>query len=280
MTMIMELSPVEKINNIYFKREDAYKTVGGVNGTKLRQAEYLVKKLIENNPEIEGIVTACSIYSPQAPIVASVCKNLGVKCVICYGGTTIGKLKNQKMPILASKLGAKIQIIAKTGRHNVLYANIHKNFKNWGIIEYGMCVKSELPAMIDEISAQVQNIPDELDNLVVTCGSGFSSSSILKGIKKYNKKIKNIYLVHVAPNRVEKIKKNIGFFPDNVKIISLFERPHFKYEDELHVKFCGIEFHPKYEAKSFNWMMKESNIDFEKEKTLFWIIGKEPVVRV
>lgn len=274
----MELSPIEKIKNIYFKREDAYKSLGGVNGTKLRQAEILVKKLYEKNPNIKGIVTACSIYSPQAPIVASVCKKLGLKCVICYGGTTIKQLTNKKMPILASKLGAEIQIIAKTGRHNVLYANIHKNFKDYGIIEYGMCVKEELPYMIDEISAQVQNIPDELDNLVVTCGSGFSSSSILKGIKKYGKKIKNIYLVHVAPNRVEKIKKNIGFFPENVKVVSLFERPKFKYEDELHIKFCGIEFHPKYEAKAFNWMMTESNIDFEKEKTLFWIIGREPKI--
>lgn len=270
------LSPVEKLGNIFFKREDLYEGIGGINGTKLRQAEYLVDTIIKQNPKTKGIVTGCSIHSPQAAIVAGVCKQKNIKCIVCYGGTTLATLKKMPMPILASKLGASIQIVSKTGRHNVIYSRIKSLYPDYGIIEYGMCIKEELTNMISNISQQVQNIPDELDNLVITCGSGFSSSSVLQGILKYGKKIKNIYLVHVAPNRIAKIKKNIGVLPNNVIPIMLFDRKNFHYEDESKCFYYGIEFHPKYEAKAFNWLMNESKIDIIKESTLFWIIGKEP----
>lgn len=39
----MDLTPVEKIDNIWFKREDKY-TVCGVSGGKARSAYYLIKK--------------------------------------------------------------------------------------------------------------------------------------------------------------------------------------------------------------------------------------------
>ena len=46
------------------------------------------------------------------------------------------------------------------------------------------------------------------------------------------------------------------------------------WEDKLYKSFDGIDFHPNYEAKTFNWL--ENNIDYKKEKTLLWIVGAEP----
>lgn len=130
--------------------------------------------------------------------------------------------------------------------------------------------------MFSAISRQVENIPDELDNLVITCGSGITTTGVLLGLVKYNKKVKNIYLVATAPDRQKLINENLSL--NNIvmeyNIIDLFHQKGFKYEDKLYKSFDGIDFHPNYEAKTFNWL--ENNIDYKKEKTLLWVVGAEP----
>ena len=59
-------------------------------------------------------------------------------------------------------------------------------------MDFSKHIFSDSDLMFDTNSYQVQNIPDELDVLVMSLGVGIQFSCVLKGLKKYNKKVKRI----------------------------------------------------------------------------------------
>lgn len=279
-----DLTPVQNVDGIYFKRDDLFAPFGAdsVNGGKLRQGAYLLSKAIAEG--YTGILSGSSINSPQSPMVAALCQHFGLKCTILYGGTNETSLKEKSMPQLVKHFGATIKIV-RSGRANVLHAEAKKlkTDKDF-IVAYGM--NSQDPkcftAFYETTANQVQNIPDELEALVITCGSGITSAGVIYGIKKYNKKVNRIILIGNAPNRVSKVKDRLDILSLNTGVncwtrrfeyIDLFKDIPYdtRYED---VRWGDIEFHPHYEAKAFTWF-KENMLNTTGEK-LFWIVGKEP----
>lgn len=274
-----EITPVELHEGLYIKREDLYRPFDSlVNGGKLRQCYHLIKEVKD---KYEGVISCCSIYSPQAPITAAVAKHFGLKCVICYGSTNYERLEALPMPKLAKDNGAELRIISKSGIHKILYNKAKKiaQEENLFVVEYGFNIIEYPNIMYEAISEQVQNIPNDLDNLVITCGSGITTIGVMLGLQKYNKKPKNIYLIATAPSRKELIDKVLK--ENNIKIeykiIDLFHEKGFKYEKRLEMEHDGIIFHPNYEAKAYNWLI--NNLDINKEKTLLWVVGCEPIER-
>ena len=272
-----ELTPVENHQGLYIKRDDLYKPFGDntVNGGKLRQCYKLVESIKD---KYDGVISCCSIHSPQAPITSAVANHFGLKAIICYGATNERRLQELEMPKLARYYNAELRILLSSGIHKILYnkARHIAQEENLFVIDYGFNIVDYPDIMFSAISRQVENIPDELDNLVITCGSGITTTGVLLGLVKYNKKVKNIYLVATAPDRQKLINENLSL--NNIvmeyNIIDLFHQKGFKYEDKLYKSFDGIDFHPNYEAKTFNWL--ENNIDYKKEKTLLWVVGAEP----
>ena len=275
-------TPVENVDGLWFKRDDKFIPFGKdtVNGGKLRQCFALIEAIKDG---YAGVVSFCSIHSPQAPITSAVADFYGLKCNIFYGGTNKETLSKCDMANISKEYNANIKIVAKTGRHNVLL-NKAKEFaeqNNYFVVEYGFNIVKYPKLLLDSIANQVENIPDSLDNLVITCGSGITTTGILIGLKKFNKNVKNIYLVNTAPNRIKKITKNLNDYDIdssdfNIKTIDLFNRSNFSYEKEVKVIYKGIELHPQYEAKAFSWLYYESGIDIHNNKTLFWIVGSKP----
>jgi hypothetical protein len=138
---------------------------------------------------------------------------------------------------------------------------------NFFIIKFGIEVEKN-PIVVDCIADQVKNLPDNLYNLVIPTGSGITAGSILRGIKKYGRKIKNVYVVHISgQDRNKKITEIAGSVP------------------YIYVKGTGFPYHRKvmrnvtdrfvldeiYEAKAYDWMLH--NLDVRREKTLFWCVG-------
>ena len=276
------MTPVENIDGLWFKREDKFIPFGKntVNGGKLRQCFALVDAIREG---FDGVISFCSIHSPQAPITSAVAKFYGLKCMIYYGGTTKNTLAKCDMPMVAKEYGAEINIVAKTGRHNVLLKKAREfaEKNNYFVVEYGFNIVKYPKLLLDAIANQVENIPDELDNIIITCGSGITTTGILIGLKKFNKKVNKIILVDTAPNRKDKIKNNlkkydIDYNDFNIEIIDIYNRKNFAYEKEIKVVYKGIEMHPQYEAKAFSWLYYESGIDIHNGRNLFWIIGSKP----
>lgn len=277
-----ELTPVENIDGLWVKREDLFAPfgLGDVNGGKLRQCWLLLEN---KNRQYKGIITCCSIHSPQGPISAAVAKHFGMTCDLYYGSTTEERISMLPMPILARKHGAIISIHPKHPRHKNLYSLARKNAEteNKFVVEYGFNLDNDPEAILGAISNQVQNIPDELDNLIVTCGSGITSRGILIGLQKFNKHVKKVYFVATAPSREKAIEETIKEHKINIEyeIIDLFHRKGFVYEDGRYADIKGLILHPNYEAKAYLWLVNETNINRKNNKTLFWIVGSKPTKR-
>lgn len=280
---LKELTPVQEVGGILVKRDDLFKPFSDaeVNGGKLRQAIHLLLQA-----KIEGftrVLTGCSILSPQGPIITVVAKYLGLDCMVFYGGTNEKSLQSKDMPRLVRKYGGEIRLVS-SGRHTVLYHEIKriKEEKDF-IVEYGMNSKEpkHFISFYETTANQVRNLPDELDHLVIVCGSGITCAGVIYGVKKHNKNVKNIWLIGNAPNRIKKIKDRLVTLQMFSKIGNLVSREFnyvdlynqgVKYEDEVKIVLeNGLELHPNYEGKAYAWFLKNKELFIGK--TLFWIIG-------
>lgn len=273
------LTPVQRVDGMYFKREDLYQPFGAgeVNGGKLRQCMLLVNKI---HRDYEGVVTCCSIHSPQAPITAATARAFGMKCTVLYGGTKPETLRALPMPRLSMKYGAEVKIAARSGRSNILYY-IAKNLKRIKehrdyIILYGINLQEHEDILLGAVAAQTRNLPDEIENLVMTCGSGITAIGVIAGLKQYGKKVKHVHLVATAPDRQKLIHGTLQKYGADweIEYHDLFHTRGFSYEQPFRSVWGGIRLHPNYEAKTMAWFAKSG---LRPEDTLFWITGAEPL---
>jgi len=262
----------DKTKRIFLKRDDKF-ILGNVNGGKLRQAIFLInknyEKIITNHKS--SVVCSSSIKSPQSAILATVCKAFDLQCNI----VTYKTLKENRNLSVAQIEGANI-FGTKSGYTSVIESFAKKNFPNDFMTNMGFASNEIIEANIN----QVENIPNELDYLVVPVGSAMNFTSILKGIKKYDKKIGKIIGVYVGKEPFKSIAKYYGELDKNVEIVK-YDKP---YGHEINVKdnITGEDyfFDPVYEAKAFDWIRKNIFADNSKHlntcmlNVLLWIVGK------
>lgn len=274
-----DLTPVQEIAGMYFKRDDLYAPfgAGGVNGGKLRQCMLLVEAALQRNPNTTGIITYCSIHSPQGPITAATAKHYRLPCIVAYGGASEMSLATGSMPRLAMSYGARVEVLAKSGRHNVLKAKAEALAQRTGyfVVQYGINLDDYGEVLLSAVSEQVQNIPDGLDDLYITCGSGITASGVIIGIEKYQKNVRNIHLVSTAFDRREKIRATLRRYGAERDFIyhDLFHTPGFVYEKPQKMRVGGLKLHPQYEAKTMKYIL-EHNLN--TENALLWVVGAEP----
>lgn len=279
----MELTPVQNLGGYYFKRDDLYRPFlfSPINGTKLRQCVALVNK--NRECASRGIITGTSVLSPQAAITATVAKAMGYRCTILYGGTTEDGLMRYEYPRLCKRLGANVTIASASGMTTVLNAICKKRVAHTGElnIKYGFDLRNNIDVFIQSVAQQVANVPDGLDSISLVVGSAITLIGVLCGIAMYEKDVKKIVGVGCAPNRMTKIKEyaavikqelGISLPLDRLEYVDAFAKyKGFKYENTMeNVRFHGITFHPRYEAKAFKYVY---NMIPRNERNLFWING-------
>ena len=279
-----DITPIQHLGDYCFKRDDLFVPFdfSPANGSKLRQCMLLCEKNADRAKN--GLYTGTSIHSPQAVITASVAKSMGVPCTIVYGGTTAESLARNKYARICETLGAKIVIGSKLGYTSVLTNKAKEiaDFNNGFNIQYGFDLRNNADVFIGSVANQVQNIPNKIDYLVITIGSAITAIGVLLGIEKYNKQVGRVIGVGCAPNRENKIKdyaeivkQNTGY---NIPIHLLryydcFSKMRgYKYENTMNESYMGITFHPRYEAKTFNFMKKYVP---KSARTLMWVTGHE-----
>jgi len=276
-----ELTPVMEVGGILMKRDDLFKPFGrlGVNGGKFRQCIMLVEEALKKDPGIKGLVTYNSIHSPQGAIVAATGKYYGLPSIICYGGSSERKLEKELMPRLAKKYGGEVRNISKTGRHNVLkrLAKGIAEEQGYFVVEYGINLDSFGQVLVGAVAEQVRNIPDELEHLYVTCGSGITASGILYGIQKYGKKVGRVHLISTAYDRRERVRSilaSLGTTAD-FQYHDMFSQKGFLYDKREKCMVKGLILHPNYEAKALKYILRH---DLSLDDALFWVVGTEPLV--
>lgn len=286
------ITPIELYDNIYYKRDDYFKPFGDyhVNGGKVRQALIMFEKYIDDikSKHNNGVITAGSVHSPQSANIAKVAEFHQVKCITCVGGTKPENLDKHHMMRLTKHYGCEIKIVAGHGMSNVIHARMRELAKENGymVIEQGELLEKNPSEMFYATADQVENIPDELDNLVVSTGVGIQLMGILLGLKKFNKKVKRIHSICVGPTREkhmkryenELLKTQDGMVWDKPESLNLNEftmlshkSPYGKGHDYM---VNGSYIDDIYEGKAYQWM--QENVDTANEKTLFWCVGKRP----
>ncbi len=280
----MKLTPVQQHNGIYYKRDDFYAPFGEntINGGKVRQAVQLFDAISEDvkNNHNGGVVTATSIHSPQGAIIAKVAQEHGIKCIVAVGGTKPKTLHNHHLVKLTESYGAEVRNVAGHGMTSVIDARIKDTIipeTGYKLIKFAISLENNPEAIFDGVTEQVQNIPDELDNLIIPVGSGIQFTGILRGLKKYNKKVKRVIGVAFVDRRkvidgyLERFKYEN--FPEEVIEFSEYEMYLTKhaYSKPIWEKVGDDYMDEIYEGKAHEWMRE--NID-ENEKTLFWIVGR------
>jgi len=268
------LTPVENHNDIWYKRDDKFCPWGDVNGGKVRQAIELFAT--EEIQDSSGVIASVSVHSPTGPVISRVAEEYNKYCTIAIGGTTEERLDKLPMMKLTKHFGADIKIVAGHGMKTAINSRVNKICEETGYhnIDYSKHIYQNRDLMFNTNAEQVVNIPDDLDVLVMSLGVGIQFACVLKGLKKYNKKVKRIIGVQVGPDRRKLID---GYLNQN----PLWE-PSFDLEYEL-VQYKSAYSKPEkqkvdnfylddiYEAKAHKWMLE--NIDLN-QKILFWCVGR------
>ena len=301
---LYELTPVHFKAGMHFKRDDFFapKGYGHINGAKLRQALYLVDKWVKEE-NIKGIVSGSVSQSPQHAFISELCKQYGLDCLIVHSKKDFSDSPYLR---LAEKNGARF-IRSKVGYSQTLGAIARKqlaNLDNYRFLETNITLDescNDWDAIKDfhRIGAeQVKNIPNDIDTLIIPCGSCNSVTSIFYGLHLFPKNnIKNIYLfgignngsnnIHYVENRIENItdikcvRCSYDFSFTSAKRskhklhhINLNGTGFCKYSDTMPEGISDIMFHPRYEGKCIRYI-KKNMPELWREKSLFWIVGGE-----
>ena len=274
---INDLTPVEEYDGLLYKRDDLFLPFGkyGTSGGKVRQALSLIGENVDNIIENHKstIVTHTQVHSTTGTILTRVAKHYNIKCIVCVGGTTSKSLKKHHMMMLAEYWGGHIRNVCGHGMHAPVMSRLRELVKQEKYFNavFSDNVNLYPESVLDTTANQVKNIPDKLQNMVISVGSGIQMAGILRGIVKYKKQIENIYGVCIGPDRRKRIDyyaNPFEYFPlPNYKMVTL-DTQYGKGATEF---FDGGQMDELYEAKAYRWMKDNINL---KEKTLFWVVGR------
>lgn len=316
---IFDLSPVEKIGDLYFKREDYFAPLGygGINGSKLRVCIWLISEAIASGAK--GVVHGAVSGSPQHPMVATIAKHFGIPCVDVIGVQDISGHKNLE---IAADMGATF-VTSKVGYAKTLEAKAYqvrdKAYPNYFVLETNITVNEDRnsPDRIRKFhnvgSYQSYNIPDHIETVILPAGSCNSAVGALFGIaEKRPKNLKRVILAGIGnygskdPLYIKRRLSLIGardvyswnnllagteisglpfdYEEDRIQILHVdcYNRPdnhkqYTTYADLMPFNYHGIEMHPRYEGKIWNWIQDFDRLDdYLNDKTMFWIVGSEP----
>ena len=271
-----ELTTIEEYDGVLYKRDDLFIPFPGerLNGGKVRQAINLIYHnldLIRTEYHIK-VATACGVNSPQGMIVSRVAKAYNLGCFVGYGNISPKTLAENTFIQHIRQNNGTVESIINQGFDNAISSRLKKlqeagTGNNFFIIKFGIEVEKN-PIVVNCIAEQVKNLPDNIDNLVIPTGSGITAGSILRGIKKYGKKIKNVYVVHVSgEDRNKKITEIAGIVP-----YIYVKGTGYPFNRKLkRTVIDGFELDKIYEAKAYDWMLH--NLDTRREKSIFWVVG-------
>jgi hypothetical protein len=266
--MSME-TPILQSDGYSVKRDDLFE-IGNIRGGKVRQC---LKVVYDNLDEIKNnhngtIITGCGLPSPQSTITSSVAKYFGLKSVIVSPIYDNKKVDVNRLNVsISQKLGSEIYGVGNPNPSGYKL-DVKKLIEehNYYEIKFGM----DGDSVIDTTSHQVKNIPNDLENIVVICGSGLNLLGILKGVVRYKKNVKNIYGITLSK-----------FFEENKKIYYDGLSPNEKYDGDLKIVSSPYPYQKLlksnkdwidwvYENKAYTWML--NNLKPSKQ-TLFWCVG-------
>lgn len=280
---IYRLTPVEKVNGIWFKRDDKYMPFTDIplSGGKVRQAISLLgvnQDRIRN--ECGGNVwTSTNIDSPQGVIVARTASAFGFKPTVLFGGTKMESLMKRPLAQNARACGAEFRLCRAPWESAMNYevrrlAETEKFF----YIKFGINIDADRESILETTAFQVQNLPENLDVLIVPCGSCITFTGILMGLKKWNIAVKRIVGIQISG-------KNLADYPRTALDFScpkydFLVSSDWNYHSKLNVEICrDFVLDPIYEAKAWTYAQTHVPEIAAGKRVCFWCVGNSGMVR-
>jgi hypothetical protein len=284
-----ELTPVELRNGRFYKREDLHRNEKyGVNGAKFRACRHLMTKAVEDGAM--AVVSASSVLSPQAAMAGVLAEELGLDCTLLFGSTKPETAPKHVSVRIALEAGATMNLDTKVAYNPVIQKAGNLLAKELGAwqLPYGITTEANAPAEEVEAflqvgGAQVENLPAEVETLVIPFGSGNTATGVLYGLHHIAMpdSLKRVVLVGVGPDRLAWMKSRLDFVGINMDQFS-FEIVHMPlhgwfadYGDKMPETADGIVMHPTYEGKVVRFL-NGSDLEWwhaRDGKTCFWIVG-------
>lgn len=284
---LSDLTPCEEINGRWYKRDDLLAFDNGVNG-KVRTSVWLANLAQEMG--CLGLVYGGSVHAPALGRVASAAAYVGLECTLVIGSEDRTAVRHPTVQV-ALEAGAKLVKASvaynpQLQRHAATIA-MESDGLIWQV-PYGVSTPEPWNAkavmrFLDQDAPQVDNLPDELETLVVPFGSGNAASGVLYGLAvggaPYH--LKRVVLIGVGPDKWPWLMKRLEFvgvdlskLPFDIKLMPL--HPHFaEYKDRMPEHQDGIDFHPTYEGKVVRFLdtVRPSWWADRDGSTCMWIVG-------
>lgn len=313
---VKDMSPVEQVGDVWLKREDKFAPLGygNINGSKLRVCIWLISEYYKNNRA--GVIQGAVTGSPQHPMVAIVCKHFGLNSVHVIGTGDTEKHKNLAIAKAYGATFEMCKVGYAKTLEATAYKLAEEKYPGYFVLETNITVNENRnsPSRVEQFhdvgASQVDNMPDHIETLIVPAGSCNSVTSVLYGIaRKRPKNLKRILLMGIGNygskdpdyirRRLEYLssaqKNNLDVFdfpfhkgeglpftsddfPYIIEHYNLNGSGYCEYNDLMPYHYHGVDFHPRYEGKIWNYM-KDNSAVFDKymnDKTMFWIVGSEP----
>ena len=241
-----ELTPIEEIDGIAFKRDD-YFVLNEGRGGKARTLLYYIRK------EWAGLTTAGSRNSNQCDIVARVAARFGFSCRI---HVPEGKLSPELEQARTEDYTEIVQ--HKAGYNNVVIkrARDDAEAREWKYIPFGM----DMWEMIRTQVSQASNVIDyKPDRIVIPIGSGMAFFGVANALAQMENPIP---LVGIAQNDVW--GKRVKYAPNGWLNFSEIIKSGVYGKKKKENVFKGIILDKIYEANC---------IPYLKDGDLLWIVG-------
>ena len=284
----VDLTPVERIGDYWFKRDDLFApfTDIPVNGGKVRQCSRLLNEAHDRIVKDfnSTVVIGTSISSSMGILAARIAREHGFRCVVFVGGTNMDSIlerpKKYALQTNVLSVGGELNTDAKLGDYSTLDVQIAKWTESNGPafqVKYSQNLVDYPDSILWSIAEQVQNLPDNLDVLLVPCGACITLSGILMGLEKYGKKVGKVIGVQIAGyDRTDDIESYLG--PNHFPYV-YFPSKDFPYRKLLKIDYNGLELDWVYEAKAFWYMENYLKATVAGKNVCVWVVGNSNLVR-
>lgn len=250
----MHTTPIQHMPDLglWLKRDDLYEQAGAYGG-KVRTCWTLATRSLPNGPAL-GLVTASSRKSPQAQMVARIAKALSIpaRCHMPSGAYT------EEMHDIQAHGADLVQ--HRPGHNSVIIARAREDAQarpGWRYIPFGM----EDRVALELTAAQVVDIPQGVQRVVVAVGSGMTLAGIVLGLT-----CRCIGLPVLGVCVGADPRKRLARYVHALAMlrVDLVQAPE-DYHDAVVADVGGVVLDPYYEAKVPRFLQPGD---------LFWVVGK------
>lgn len=242
------LTTVQRHGEVWLKRDDLFISPGGASGGKARTC------LAFAQGATRGLVTAGSRSSPQVNIVARIGHALGLPVRAHVPAGKPGPEVEE-----AEAYGAEIEA-HRPGYNSVICARAEADAeeREWTYVPFGM----ETQTAVEQTAAQVENIPDAVERVVIAVGSGMSLAGVLAGLRATDRRLPILGVV-VGADPTRRLDTYAPFWATQVELVA---HP-LGYGTRVDGSIGGVTLDPIYEAKCLAYL---------RAGDLLWIVGLRP----